>query len=197
MMASPALAGGGNVLPATARPKGYSLAAMAAATAAFNTGPRTPDTLPDTPFQILYGPPSAQSTNTFDVKTGTMFYVPLTTWDDSPPIIGDFPDVSDEEAVENYYFSQEELGFVYIEIVVDGRVTSVGPEYVVGVVTPPLPDGGGTHYTVSAVFLTPLTKGTHTVEIRMFANGAAWAEFPDLFPGGIFQGDGVYTVNVH
>jgi hypothetical protein len=45
--------------------------------------------------------------------------------------------------------------------------------------------------------LTPLTKGTHTVEIRMFANGDAWAEFPDLFPGGIFEGDGIYTVNVH
>jgi hypothetical protein len=195
-MASPAFAGGGNVLPPTARPKGNSLADMAVATAAFNVGTRAPDTLPDTAFQVLYILPG-QTSNTFDVKTGTMFYVPLTSWDDSPPIIEDFPDVADEEAVENYYFSEEQLGFNYIEIVVDGRVTSVGPEYVVGVETPPLPDGGGTHYTVSAVFLTPLTKGTHTVEIRMFANGDAWAEFPDLFPGGIFEGDGIYTVNVH
>ena len=76
-MTAPVRAGGGNVLPATARPKGYSLAEAAAVTAYFNTGPRTPDTLPDDfPFQILYVAPGAP-TNTFHVKTGTMFYVPV------------------------------------------------------------------------------------------------------------------------
>lgn len=51
---APALAGGGNVLAPTAHPKGYSLANAAAATAYFNEGPRTPDSVPaGFPFQIL------------------------------------------------------------------------------------------------------------------------------------------------
>jgi hypothetical protein len=44
---------GGEVLPPTAKSKGYSLSDMARATAFFNTGPRTLDTYPKTPFQIL------------------------------------------------------------------------------------------------------------------------------------------------
>ncbi len=75
--AAPVLAGGGGeVLPPGAKPHGYSLVEAAAATAYFNTGSRTPDTLPqDFPFQILYVSPSNPS-NTFSVKAGTMFYVP-------------------------------------------------------------------------------------------------------------------------
>src|SRR5271166_4499067 len=46
-------AGGGNVLPPTAKPRDYSLSDMAVATAFFNTRPdRTPQNAPDTPFQI-------------------------------------------------------------------------------------------------------------------------------------------------
>ena len=44
--AGPAIAGGGNVLPPSAKAHGYSLAEAAGATAYFNVGPRTPDTLP-------------------------------------------------------------------------------------------------------------------------------------------------------
>jgi hypothetical protein len=54
---SSARAGGGNVLPATAKPRGYSLSDMAKATAFFNTTmfTRTPAAAPDTPFQIRDG----------------------------------------------------------------------------------------------------------------------------------------------
>jgi hypothetical protein len=46
------LAGGGNVLPGPAKPKGFSLSDMARATAFFNTGPReTLDTYPIPPFK--------------------------------------------------------------------------------------------------------------------------------------------------
>src|SRR4029450_5996533 len=75
-VAAPALAGGGNVLAPTAQPKGYSLAEAAAATAYFNEGPRTPDSVPPGfPFQILYVPEDGNLT--FDVRPGTMFYLPL------------------------------------------------------------------------------------------------------------------------
>ena len=93
--ASPALAGG-NVLPPTARPKGYSLAEAARATAVFNVGPRTPGTLPQVPFQILYVTPG-QAAGTFVVRPGTMLYVPIFYVTDSPPILGDYPDLDDPE----------------------------------------------------------------------------------------------------
>jgi hypothetical protein len=80
----PAMAGGGgNVLPATARQRGYSLADLARATAAFNVGSRDPATLPPIPFQVLFTPLGGNS-NKFAVSPGTMFYVPLLSIDDSP-----------------------------------------------------------------------------------------------------------------
>ena len=97
--------GGGNVMPASARPLGYSLTAIAADTSHFNTGPRTADTLPDVPFQLLYVPFNSPlpTQNTFTVSQGTHFYVPVFFADDSPPVIGDFPgDVSDRQADADY-----------------------------------------------------------------------------------------------
>jgi hypothetical protein len=135
-LAVPALAASGNVLPPTARPKGYSLTEAAAATAVFNTGPRTPETLPTVfPFQILFLGPG-ETSPTFVVDPGTMFYVPVLFVDNAEPILGDFPDVNDPEAVSAYYFNPEQLGAEFIEVVVDGEVTSLGPAYVVGDVVP-------------------------------------------------------------
>ena len=87
-----------------------------------------------------------------------MLYVPILFFDDSAPILGDFPDVNDPEAVADYYFNPEQLGAEFIEVVVDGQVTTIGPEYVVGAETPGLPNGGNL-YTTAGVFLTPLSKG--------------------------------------
>ena len=191
--ASPALAGGGNVLPPTAQPKGYSLADAAAAEAYFNTGDRSPGTLPqDFPFVILNRRPTG---NTFVVSPGTMFYVPLVWFDDSPPIIGNFPDVTDPEAVAHYYFDPDQLGAVSLEIAVDGVVTELTPGYVAGAVVPGLPTGGN-NYTVAAAFLTPLSKGTHTVSIHGLFAGKDLLDFPDFFPDGIYNFSVTYTVIV-
>ena len=190
--ASVARAGsGGQVEPANAHPLGYSLAQAAGATAAFNVGPRTPDTLPDVPFQILYVGPGPAGT-TFVVKPGTMLYVPVAFSDDSPPVVGDFPaDVSDQQDDADYFFDPDELGASGLTITVDGKATELGPGYVAGATTAALPDGGGTHYIAVAAFLTPLSKGTHTVTISGALEGAAWAPF-----GGGFTFDIQFTVIV-
>jgi hypothetical protein len=191
------LAGGGNVLPPTAKPSGYSLSDMAKATAFFNTGPRTPDTYPNTPFQILYVPPD--NNLAFDVSPGTMFYVPILYLDDTKPVVGTFPkNLNDRQAILNYFYSQDQIGLIYTKIVVDGTVNSLGSGYVVGVGPVKLADNGGfgpgTQYIVSAAFLTPLNEGTHTVQILGYANGAAL--FPFFPPDGVFSFSVTFTVIV-
>jgi hypothetical protein len=61
----------------------------------------------------------------------------------------------------------------------------------VGAVTPGLPSGADT-YTVLAVVLGPLDKGTHIVSYRFLFTGAFLAQYGIEFPG-----EGVYTVVVH
>ena len=85
-------------------------------------------------------------------------------------------------------FHPTQLGAEFIDVVVDGEVTSLGPKYAVGAVTPNLPSGGSS-YTVVAAFLTPPSTGAHIVTIRV------------LFSGGVVAPDGfafetTYTVNV-
>lgn len=192
--------GGGNVLPPTAQPRGYSLFQMAKATASFNTTDRSGSVvpIPRTPFRILYTTAS-NPTNTFNVKTGDMLYIPVVYNDDSLPVIGHFPDVYNRWALLNYFYSQQEFGTVFTKIIVDGKETSLGSDYLVGVkFSQPLPDGA-LNYMTSAAFLTPFKKGRHTVEISSRATGAAFSA-PDIivyFPGGIFEFSTVYTVNVH
>jgi len=191
--ALPAWAGGSNVLPPTAHAKGYSLADAAAATAYFNEGPRTPDMVPlGFPFQILYAPADGTAPPPFDVRTGTMFYVPLVYSDNSDEALWPFPDVTDAEAVSDYYFDPDQLGAETLDLVVDGKVASLGKEYAVGAVTPGLPTGGST-YSVVAAFIGPLTKGTHTVAVRVLLTGAFLLPY---FPSG-FAFETTYTVNVH
>lgn len=183
-------AGGGNVLPPTAQPYGYSLAEAAAATAYFNVGPRTPDTLPaGFPFQILYTLPN-ENTATFHVRTGTMLYMPLVYSDANDALLWSFPDVTDARAVSSYYFDPQQLGAEFMEVTVDGQTTSIGPKYAVGALTPGLPTGVDA-YTVVAVVLGPLTKGTHTVSYRFLFTGAFLAQYNIVFPG-----EGTYTVVV-
>jgi len=184
--AGAAIAGGGNVLPPTAKVHGYSLAAAAGATAYFNVGPRTPDTLPaGFPFQILYFPDDQNLT--FNVRTGTMFYVPVVYSDSNDAAFWPFPDLTDPQAVSDYYFDPAQLGAEYIDIVVDGKINSLGPSYAVGAVTPSLPSGANS-YTVAAAFLAPMSKGTHTVTIRGLLSGD--------FIGGSFSFETTYIVNV-
>jgi hypothetical protein len=186
LWARPALADDGPVLPATATPAGYSLADMAAEMAYFSTSGNNSSLYPDTPFQVLYVD-SATGTNTFTVRTGTKFFVPLAFIDDSPPILGDFP--TDPSEAADYVFSPMELGAHDLEIVVDGQATSLGPDYVAGpVFAPGLLDGGGSHFIQIGAFLTPLAKGTHTVTIQGVLDGDAI--------GGVFAFQISYTVIV-
>ena len=105
--------GGGAVLPATARPYGYSLTDMARETALFLTSGNTTD-YPNTPFQVLYFDPSTYhastsdggvavtASNNFNVSPTTSFYVPLLDSTDSPPIVGNFP--TDASGAAGYFF---------------------------------------------------------------------------------------------
>jgi hypothetical protein len=191
------LAGGGNVLPGPAKPRGYSLSEMAKATAFFNTGDHSTDTYPDTPFQILYVPKGGgPQPYLFNVSPGTMFYVPLFYNDDSPPIIGAFPMVEDRQALLMYVYSTEQLGALNMTIVVDGMQTSLGSDYLVGVGNVKLADGDGKQYMVFAAFLTPLSKGSHTVEISGKLNGVALLAAASITPPEIYQFDISYSVIV-
>ena len=181
---APVLAGGGNVLPPTARPKGYSLSDIAVATAFFNTGPRT-GPAPKVPFQLLYE--SEGRPNTFVVRPGTMLYVPIFSVTEPAP--GDYPNVRNRQAVLNYVFGEEQLGAELLQVEVDGEITTLGPQYVVGVEVEELPDSDATQYITGAVFLTPLTKGRHTVQVRELFTGAALG-------GEIFEFEITYTVIV-
>ena len=160
-------AGAGDVLPASASPSGYSLTDMAEELAYFDTSGNNTAYLPAFPFQVLY----INDTNTFTVKTGTRFFVPMFSIDDSPPIIGDFP--TDPSQTADYIFGQDEIGLT-MSITVDGKTTPLGPAYVAGPVTAPdLLDGGGSHIIQGGVFLTPLPKGVHTISLHNVYTGDA------------------------
>jgi len=148
-----ALAGGGNVLPATANPKGYSLSDIAVATADYNTDPSS--TPPNVPFEILVGDTT--------VTPGTTIYLPIFFANDSPPVDPAFPtDIGDQAADAEYLL--DTAGVEAFIVDVDGETTILNEDYIRGVTTAPML-GGGTHYIVSAAFLTPLTPGEHTVGI--------------------------------
>ena len=184
--------GGGSVIPPGARPFGYSLADAAAATAFFNTGTRASDTLPeDFPVQILYVAPDGSTE--FSVKPGTMFYVPVVYSDDTDAAYWPYPDVTDAAAVSDYYFNPDKLGAEFIKVVVDGTEIELGPEYAVGAVTPGLPTGAN-NYTVVAAFLTPLSKGVHSLTISARLTGAY---LENAFgPGAVFEFEIPYTITV-
>ena len=160
------------VVPANQKALGYSLWDMANATAHFNTGDRCapPTEPPSSLFKILVtcGDPPYN----FEVKEGTMFYVPVFMLDDSPPVIGSFPDVRDKLDLNSYIYSPNQVGTVFGMITVDGWHYLLNKNYLTGVdVWPPLPDGGGTRYATVAAFLKPLGKGWHTIEISAMLAG--------------------------
>jgi hypothetical protein len=185
------------VLPASARPHGYSLDDMARLTASFNVSRTGP--LPNSPFQILYyTPPNAPEP--FRVGQGVILYVPVAYNDDSIPVIGNFPrNVENRRELLRYWYSQREWGSVYVDIVVDGKVYPLGARYLSGIkFDQPLPDGA-MQYMTPAAFVGPLSVGTHTVEIRAKATGDAFREEPIIqyFPDGFFEFSTVYSVTVY
>lgn len=78
-------------------------------------------------------------------------------------------------------------------------MTSLNGDYLIGMeFQRPLPDGAKRYMTVAA-FLAPLSRGSHTVEIRAKATGDAFREEPisNYFPDGYFEFSTIYTVNVY
>ncbi len=202
--------GGGNVLPPHARPLGYTLADMARTLALFDTSGEQLQYYPKTPFQILYQdltpdflplacPYGGQgftliNTNTFTVASGAHFFVPLQSVTDSPPIIGNFPTEASQAA--DYFFSPTQVGARNYEIIVDGKSTPVGPDYIAGPVfsSQPLLDGGGHNLIQLGVFLTPMSVGVHNVTIRGEVVGTGiLAAYGSL---GCLAEDITYTVTV-
>jgi hypothetical protein len=198
---------GGHVLPATARPHGYSLERMASLLAFFDsTGnhlvfypfPQFPDR--SDPFQILYLDSGLNPLNFhFKVYARTIFFVPLTSIDDSPPIIGKFPPYPPETGrAADYFLNRQQLGGHDWVIFVDDSPTPLGAEFFVGpVLTPPLADAppcqGGTHLLQFGVFLTPLSMGRHTIRFKGTLDGAALLLANN---GNPFTEDITYTVEV-
>jgi hypothetical protein len=207
--------GGDAVLPANAKPHGYSLEDATKALAVFSVkqGANDPDFLhflpPKTefPFQVLYDVPSTRNfssieingrngtwftnSNDFTVASGTPFFVTLASADDSPTIVGDFPKHASGAA--NYFFNSMELGATGFQIIVDGKSTPIGPSYVAFAETAPLPDGGGTHMIFLGAYLHPLSVGTHTVEIKGALAGKA---ILSATGGNFLAEDITYTVQV-
>lgn len=194
----------GVVLDAAARPHGYSLTKMTRQLALFTTSRNDLAYYPDTPIQVLYFDRATQQdtfpdggwlvtgTNSFTVKPGTPFFVPLQNADDSPPVLGVFPGTPSD--AKPYFFDQTQLGARDITIIVDGVSTPIGPEYVAGPVqTPPLLDGGGTHMVTLGAFLRPLAPGTHTVRIT----GGLYGDLlPPTYHVNFFAADFTYQVTV-
>jgi hypothetical protein len=202
-MASSAHATSSPVLPPTAKPHGWSLERMTAALAVFTASGNNLAFYPDTPFQILYArtivssgnPPGGLTftgSNTFMVRPGTKFFVPMQNVNDSPPFPAPFPGTR-EEAIP-YFFDDDHYGARDWQISVDGKRTPIGSGYLAGpVTTPPLPDGGGTHMITLGVFLHPLSPGTHTVTISGGLFGAALA---DTYGIAFLSSEFTYTVIV-
>jgi hypothetical protein len=207
--ASPSAASGGDVLPARARPHGYSLADMTRELALFTTSGNDPAYYPDTPFQILYveqfNPPQEDGdgllftgTGTFTARPGTMYFVPIWNADDSAPVLGVFPSTPAEG--RRYFFEQSQLGGDEFQVIVDGSHTRVGRPYLAGPVfireqlldgVPP--EQGGHNIMTLGVFLNPMRPGTHTVTIR---GGLFGDLIADAYGYSFLREDFTYTIDV-
>ena len=205
---------GSGVLPASATPLGYSRADMTRLLALFTTSGNDPQYYPDTPFQILYTDPglvqfnfvtrdgtpcvtepatptcglhvtqTGKFANTFQVRRGTPFFVPVDNADDSPPVVGNFP--TTPRGAKKYVFDPAQLGGEGFVVCIDSVSTTLGPEYVAGpVTTPPLLDGGGTHMITIGAFLSPMKPGTHVVQIQ-----------GGYFGAGVFEATGIGFISL-
>ncbi len=125
---------------------------------------------PNTPFQILYtngpaaGAPDGEGflfsgTNVFTVDQGTIFYVPILNVDDTDPVLGVFPTTPTE--ARRYIRKENQMGAHDVRVVIDGRHTRLGLDYVAG----PVPSTSTNNIVTIGAFLAPLPPGTHTVTV--------------------------------
>lgn len=220
LLASSSMAlAGGDVLSADSSPYGYTLDRMAREMAYFDITANQFG-YPATPFQILYVIPGHGSgivtsncangqsgfyftdQEKFYVTEGVTYFVPLWTANDLPPVIGQFPTRKYQAAA---YMFGSDINAGGSRIIVDGRVTPVGPRYVGSVVgaggkldalyTPEpyysawYPNSPTFHLIQLGVFVAPLARGVHTVRIRgqlgnsqafYDATGGLWCQEEDI-----------------
>jgi hypothetical protein len=173
-------------------PPAYGLLRDAAyQTAAFNSGATLPpENYPaHLPFQMLYvpnwGDPAVKNntggaSTSFYVKRGTRLYVPVIYNNDIPKVLGGhLTPLGDHDALLDYWYSQDRFGLDYAKILVDGKETSLSPGYLVDIGLDPVVNPVGQtdpmgRYQVVAAMLTPLPRGTHTVEISVSVSGKYW-----------------------
>lgn len=206
VLASTVVVGGGSraiedgpVLPADACPHGFCLADVAATVSSFTMNGGDPAAVPGIPFQVLGaddvnvelvgGGLLGTGERSFTVPAGTLYFVPLFILHDLPPEVGVFP--RDASAAADYFFDPLVNGSRDCEIVVDGRSTPIGEDYVTG----PAPvTGDESHHTVTlSAFLGALSPGTHTVVVRGGVFGQASAAAYGL---AFMQQEFTYTVQV-
>ena len=197
--AAPAGATPGAVLPAKAKPHGYSLTATAEAVAPFTRSGNDPAHYPDTPFQILSISDVdyqlvgtgilGTGTASFTMPLGTASYVPIFNVNDEPPVLGVFPTTAAQ--AQPYFFDQAQYGARDFEVVVDGASTPIGADYLAGPVA--VAGEAGRHIVTLGAFLQPMSVGTHEVRIR----GGVFGDLVDDTYGISFvQEDFTYTVEV-
>jgi len=174
-----------DIFPANAKPSGYSLERMAAEHALFVSSGNDPAFYPQTPFQVLFASSiDAQpdgdglvvtGVNTFDVKPGTRFYLPILHVNDSPPVIGTFPSAPGAAAT-GYFFSPSQVGAEPAVITIDGKTTTIGAPFLAGPVETPTLFDGGNHIMTLGAFLKPLRRGTHTIHASGSVSGDAFSQ---------------------
>lgn len=198
--ATPGWTSAGGVMPASAKPHGYSLRDMTRATAPFTVHGNDPAYYPDTPFQILSltdinyetvgSGVLATGTSSFSVTPGTNFFVPIFNVNDLPPVLGVFP--TTPAAARPYFFGQAQYGGKNLRVVVDGHSTSIDAAYLSGPVA--VPGDEATHVITLGVFLHPMSVGTHEVRIRGGIHGDL---VDDTYGASFIKEDFTYTVEVH
>lgn len=170
--AAPCANNGGDVLPSWADVFGYSLSDAAAATAVYNTGVQAgnPDTPPPpkVPFDVLVGDTT--------VRLGTFLYLPIFVADNSGGAPAGFPkNINNQKADADYLddLVYGDYGVTAFFVEVDGKITVLNNDYIVGTRTPPLLDGTppGRNYIVAATFLAPLVPGEHSVQLGGIIDG--------------------------
>lgn len=109
------------------------------------------------------------------MKSGTYFYVNVIFFDDSAPVIGNWPAGHDEAG--DYVFGRSQLGGHDLAIEVDGAVYSLDEAGYVGLAETPTSPDGSAHILKIAAFLKPQSKGTHSVTIRGVFDGDAILAF--------------------
>ena len=168
------------MLSATESPHGYSLTEMASAVAPFTMSDNDPAAYPATPFQVLHvdnidyqlvdSGIVASATQSFTVRPGTPFYVPVFNATDGPPVVGTFPATAADAPFN--FFDPSQYGGTF-EIVVDGSTTPLGADYLAG----PVPvQGTELNIVTLGAFIHPLSAGSHTVTVRGTVDGAGVEE---------------------